>query len=64
MGWCDDEVVDLPGIPLDAIAQTGTIGAGDVFARSLFLGLAEGLPFADAMDRANRTAAAHVGGLT
>jgi sugar/nucleoside kinase (ribokinase family) len=64
MGWCDDEVVDLPGIPLAAVAQTGTIGAGDVFASSLFLALAEGLPFADAMDRANRTAAAHVGGLT
>lgn len=63
-GWCDGVEVDLSGIPLDAIAPTGTIGAGDVFASSLFLALAAGRPFADAMDRANRTAAAHVGGLT
>lgn len=62
-GWCDGQEVDLPGIPLDAIAPTGTIGAGDVFASSLFLSLAGGDPFAVAMDRANRTAAAHVGGL-
>jgi len=64
MGWCDGEEVDLPGIVLDAISPTGTIGAGDVFASSLFLALAEGAPFAEAMDRANHQAAAHVGGLT
>ncbi|WP_421119352.1 PfkB family carbohydrate kinase [Aquihabitans daechungensis] len=63
-GWCDGEVVDLPGIPLDAIAATGTIGAGDVFASSLFLAMADGTPFPEAMDRANHQAAAHVGGLT
>ncbi len=62
IGWCGDEVVDLPGIELAAISSTGTIGAGDVFASSLFLALAEGLPFAKAMDRANHQAAAHVGG--
>ena len=64
IGWCDDDVVDLPGIALDAISPTGTIGAGDVFASALFLALAEGKPFPEAMDRANRQAAAHVGGLT
>jgi sugar/nucleoside kinase (ribokinase family) len=63
IGWHGDEVVDLPGIELDAVAPTGTIGPGDVFAGALFLALAEGCPFADAMDRANRRAAAHVGGL-
>lgn len=63
IGWCGDEVVDLPGIVLDAIAPTGTIGAGDVFAGALFLALAEGRSFADAMDLANHRAAAHVGGL-
>lgn len=63
IGWCAGEEVDLPGIPLDAVAPTGTIGAGDVFAGALFLALAEGRSFADAMDRANRRAAAHVGGL-
>lgn len=64
IGWCGDEVVDLPGIPLDAVSPTGTIGAGDVFAGALFLALAEDRPFAEAMDQANRRAAAHVGGLT
>ena len=61
-GSCAGEVVDLPGIPVDEVAPTGTIGAGDVFAASLFLALAEGRAFAEAMDRANRTAAAHVAG--
>lgn len=61
-GWCGDELVDLPGVHLDAISPTGTIGAGDVFAAALFLALASGEPFASAMDRANRRAAAHVGG--
>jgi hypothetical protein len=63
IGWCDGDVVDLPGIALDAISPTGTIGAGDVFASSLFLAMAEGRPFPEAMDRANHQAAAHVGGL-
>lgn len=58
-----EEVVDLPGIVLDQIAPTGTIGAGDVFAATLFLALSDGLAFPDAMDAANRRAAAHVGGL-
>lgn len=57
------EVVDLPGVPLDQISPTGTIGAGDVFAAALFLALAGGGSFAEAMDAANRRAAAHVGGL-
>ena len=61
-GACGDESVDLPGIALDAISPTGTIGAGDVFAAALFLALADGAPFGEAMDRANRRAAAHVGG--
>ncbi|MCU1370304.1 MAG: PfkB domain protein [Ilumatobacteraceae bacterium] len=59
-GWCDGEEVDLPGIDVGPVAPTGTIGAGDVFASALFLALAQGLPFAEAMDRANRRAAAHV----
>ena len=63
IGWCDGEVVDVPGIPVGTIAPTGTIGAGDVFASALFLALAEGAAFADALHRANRRAAAHVGGL-
>jgi hypothetical protein len=62
IGWCDGEEVDLPGIPVPDIAPTGTIGAGDVFAGALFLALAEGRPFADAMARANTRAAAHVAG--
>ncbi|MGN6694561.1 MAG: PfkB family carbohydrate kinase [Aquihabitans sp.] len=62
-GVSGSETVDLPGIPLDAISPTGTIGAGDVFAASLFLELAGGRSFGEAMDAANRRAAAHVGGL-
>jgi hypothetical protein len=54
--------VDLPGVAVDEVALTGTIGAGDVFAASLFVALAEGQPFSEAMDLANRTAAAHVAG--
>jgi len=59
-----DESVDLAGIPVDEVSATGTIGAGDVFAAALFLALAEGDAFADAMDRANHRAAAHVAGRT
>jgi sugar/nucleoside kinase (ribokinase family) len=53
--------VDLPGVAVEP-SPAGTIGAGDVFAATLFLGLAEGQGFAAAMDRANRRAAAHVAG--
>lgn len=63
IGWCDGEEVDLPGIPLDHVAPEGTIGAGDVFAGALFVALAGRQPFAQALDTANRRAAAHVGGL-
>jgi sugar/nucleoside kinase (ribokinase family) len=63
IGWCDGTEVDLPGIALDHVAPTGTIGAGDVFAGALFVAMAEGRPFPDALDTANRRAAAHVGGL-
>ncbi|HWJ62361.1 MAG TPA: carbohydrate kinase family protein [Acidimicrobiales bacterium] len=61
-GTSGTEAVDLPGVPLDAISPAGTIGAGDVFAAALFVGLADGRSFGDAMDAANRRAAAHVGG--
>jgi 1D-myo-inositol 3-kinase len=57
-----DEVVDLPGVPIEGTSSVGTIGAGDVFSAALFLALAGGDGFAAAMDRANRRAAAHVGG--
>lgn len=57
------EVVDLPGIALESVSPTGTIGAGDVFAAALFVALADGLAFGAAMDAANHRAAAHVGGL-
>jgi hypothetical protein len=53
--------VDLPGVAVEP-SPAGTIGAGDVFAATLFLGLAEGLGFEAAMDRANRRAAGHVAG--
>jgi len=62
-GTSGNESVDLPGIPLEEISPTGTIGAGDVFAAALFVALADGLAFGAAMDAANRRAAAHVGGL-
>jgi sugar/nucleoside kinase (ribokinase family) len=62
-GLSGAETVDLPGIVLEEISPTGTIGAGDVFAASLFLALADGRPFGDAMAAANQRAAAHVGGL-
>lgn len=61
-GWRGAERVDLPGVELASVSPTGTIGAGDVFAAALFLGLAGGSSFADAMDAANQRAAAHVGG--
>ena len=61
-GWSGTERVDLPGISLASVSPTGTIGAGDVFAAALFLALAGGSSFADAMDAANGRAAAHVGG--
>ena len=61
-GSSGDEVVDLPGIPIDQLSPTGSIGAGDVFASTLFVALAGGHGFPEAMDRANRRAAAHVAG--
>lgn len=60
-GWRSDERVDLAGISIRP-SPAGTIGAGDVFASTLLMALAEGEPFAAAMDRANRRAAAHVAG--
>ena len=63
IGWCDGDEVDLPGIAIETVSPTGTIGAGDVFAAALFIALADGLPFAAAMAAANRRAAAHVAGL-
>jgi sugar/nucleoside kinase (ribokinase family) len=60
IGHLGRERIDVAGIPLGAIDPASTIGAGDVFAAACFLALAEGAPFAEALDRANRTAAAHV----
>jgi sugar/nucleoside kinase (ribokinase family) len=60
-GWRGDERVDLAGIAIDP-SPTGTIGAGDVFASTVLMALADGEPFPEAMDRANRRAAAHVAG--
>jgi sugar/nucleoside kinase (ribokinase family) len=60
-GWLGDERVDLVGVPIRP-SPAGTIGAGDVFASSLLMALAEGESFAGAMDRANHRAAAHVAG--
>lgn len=54
-------LVDLPGIGVHAVTPERTIGAGDVFAAAWFIALASGAGFADALDHANRTAAAHVG---
>ena len=62
MGWSDGIDVDLPGIAVPDVAAVGTIGAGDVFAASFFIALASRVPFPEALDRANRTAASHVGG--
>ncbi|WP_426572215.1 PfkB family carbohydrate kinase [Aquihabitans sp. McL0605] len=56
--------VDVAGIVLDHVSPVGTIGAGDVFAAAFFLALAGGAPFDEALRRANRTAADHVGGIT
>ncbi len=60
-GWRGSEQVDLAGIEV-VPSPAGTIGAGDVFAASLFLALADGLGFPEAMERANATAARHVAG--
>jgi sugar/nucleoside kinase (ribokinase family) len=56
--WSIDEIV-VPGIPVDA-DPVATIGAGDVFAATCFMALAGGVSFAEALQEANRTAAAHV----
>ncbi|MCB0971008.1 MAG: hypothetical protein KDA97_05755 [Acidimicrobiales bacterium] len=61
IGRRGNTLVDLPGIGLHAVSPERTIGAGDVFAAAWFLALASGSAFADALDHANRTAAAHVG---
>lgn len=61
LGRFGAQEVDVPGVALAHVDPTGTIGAGDVFAAAYLLALAEGLPFADALGRANATAAAHVG---
>lgn len=59
VGYWGDEEVPVAGITVDAGA-VATIGAGDVFAASYFIALAEGSSFADALQTANATAAAHV----
>ena len=63
-GRYQGEQIDVAGLPVGEVAPTGTIGAGDVFAAGFFLALAGGSPFDEALERANRTAAAHVGGDT
>jgi 1D-myo-inositol 3-kinase len=55
-----DVVLDVAGIEVGDVDPAATIGAGDVFASTLFIALAEGSTFAEALDRANRVAAAHV----
>ena len=62
-GVAAGERTDVAGIALAEVSPVGTIGAGDVFAAALFLALADGTPFAEALRRANRRAADHVGGL-
>jgi sugar/nucleoside kinase (ribokinase family) len=59
-GRLGEERIDVPGIAVGDVDPASTIGAGDVFAAACFLALAEGAPFAEALGRANRTAAAHV----
>jgi sugar/nucleoside kinase (ribokinase family) len=62
-GWQGDDRVELAGVPV-LPSPAGTIGAGDVFASTLFMALADHAAFGDAMDQANRRAAAHVAGST
>ena len=64
IGQRGNVLVDLPGIGVHAVTPESTIGAGDVFAAAYFIALASGSAFADALDHANRTAAAHVGAET
>lgn len=59
-GLRGEELVDVAGIELGSVDPAGTIGAGDVFAAAFFLALADRAPFAEALQRANRTAAGHV----
>lgn len=62
VGQAGDDRIDVPGIPVGEVDPAATIGAGDVFASTLFVALAEGAPLADALEGANRVAAAHVAG--
>lgn len=59
-GCRGDDVIDVAGIEVGEVDPASTIGAGDVFASTLFIALAEGSAFPEALDRANRVAAAHV----
>lgn len=61
VGLEGDERIDVAGIDVGDVDPSSTIGAGDVFASTLFVALAGGSPFADALVRANEVAAAHVG---
>lgn len=61
VGRFGDDEVEVPGIAQRHVDPANAIGAGDVFASTLFVALAEGAPFVDALEQANRMAAAHVG---
>lgn len=60
VGDSTDQVVEVAGIAAEVVDTTG---AGDCFLGVLATGMAGQLPFADALDRANRAAAVSVGRL-
>lgn len=55
----DDRTISVPAVPVEVVS---THGAGDTFVGVFGAALAGGRSFDDAIDQANKAAAAHVGG--
>lgn len=60
VAYTDDETIEVPGVPVDAVS---TLGAGDVFHGALLACFSRGLGLRDSLVRANACAALSCRGL-